>query len=81
MATEIERATAAVASDWDKLEIGCRTFLTASRGDDTRRVMLLDAPAVLGWEAWRTLDAAMSGRLLARASPPPSSRSLSPHPA
>lgn len=64
VAAAIERDTTAAASDWDKLTIGCRTFLTASAADDTRRIMLIDAPAVLGWSAWRTQDAASSGRLL-----------------
>lgn len=64
VAAAIERDTTAVAGDWDKLEVGCRTFLVASAGEDVRRVMLVDAPAVLGWNAWRTQDAASSGRLL-----------------
>lgn len=64
VAAAIERDTTAVASDWDKLEIGCRTFLVAGADDDTRRIMLVDAPAVLGWNAWRAQDAASSGRLL-----------------
>lgn len=64
VAGAIERDTSAVASDWDKLETGCRTFLSVSAGEDARRVMLIDAPAVLGWNAWRAQDAASSGRLL-----------------
>jgi hypothetical protein len=40
------------------------SFLAASIADDTRRIVLIDAPAVLGWHAWRGHDAAGSGRLL-----------------
>lgn len=64
VAHAIERATDALADPWDQLETGCRVFLAASVGDDTRRIMLIDAPAVLGWNAWRGHDAASSGRLL-----------------
>ena len=65
VADAIERAAGAVADDWEKLEAGCRTFLAASTSDEARRVMLVDAPAVLGWNAWRERDAATSGRMLA----------------
>jgi AcrR family transcriptional regulator len=64
VAAVVQRDTSGLASDWDKLEVGCRTFLSASAGDDARRVMLVDAPAVLGWTVWRAHDAASSGRLL-----------------
>ena len=64
VAVAIERETTEVASDWEKLEIGCRTFLAAGADDDTRRIVLVDAPAVLGWNTWRAQDAASSGRLL-----------------
>lgn len=62
-------ATAAEAADdaWSGLEAGCRAYLTASSGPATRRVLLVDAPAVLGWAEWRAQDAAHSGRLLEEA--------------
>lgn len=46
------------------LEVGCRAFLAASSAPSTRRIMLVDAPAVLDWQVWRGSDAAASGRLL-----------------
>lgn len=64
VADAVDRHADSVADPWDKLEIGCRTFLGASVQDDARRIMLIDAPAVLGWNAWRGQDAANSGRLL-----------------
>lgn len=67
VAEAIVRATAGIADPWDGLEIGCRAFLGASVRDDVRRVLLVDAPAVLGWDAWRDLDAQNSGRLLTEA--------------
>lgn len=52
---------------WRALTAGCRAFLTASVDDAHRRIMLIDAPAVMGWAAWRVLDAEHSGRHLAEA--------------
>lgn len=67
VADAIVRTTAAVSDPWEALEVGCRGFLEASLHDDVRRILLLDAPAVLGWDAWRDLDAQNSGRLLTEA--------------
>ena len=64
VASAIERETGPLADPWDQLETGCQVFLAASVEEDTRRIMLIDAPAVLGWNAWREQDAASSGRLL-----------------
>jgi AcrR family transcriptional regulator len=41
----------------DRLRRGCMAFLDAALDPAVRRIVLLDAPAVLGWEAWRELDA------------------------
>ena len=57
VAAEIERATDGITDAWLSLETGSRAFLTASVRDDIRRILLLDGPAVLGWDAWRELDA------------------------
>jgi AcrR family transcriptional regulator len=40
-----------------ELVLGCRAFLDAATDAAFRRIVLLDAPAVLGWQAWRELDA------------------------
>lgn len=52
---------------WTQLMSGCRTFLEAAIEPRFQRIMLIDAPAVLGWEAWRLLDAESSVRHLADA--------------
>lgn len=49
---------------WEQLLIGCRTFLAASTEPDVQRIMLIDAPAVLGWELWRQIDAENSMKQL-----------------
>lgn len=61
-----ERIDAASASDdlWEQLRVGCRVFLEASLDPHVQRILLIDAPAVLGWEVWRAMDADNSMRLL-----------------
>jgi AcrR family transcriptional regulator len=49
---------------WDELVVGSKTFLEASTDPSRQRIMLVDGPAVLGWETWRKLDAQTSMRLL-----------------
>ena len=39
----------------DALRAGARLFLDACAEPEVERIILLDAPAVLGWEAWRAL--------------------------
>src|ERR687886_2451041 len=38
------------------LEIGCHAFLDACAEPDVQRIVLLDGPAVLGWQAWHESD-------------------------
>ena len=35
---------------------GCEAFLDVAIDDELRTIALADAPAVLGWTAWRTID-------------------------
>jgi AcrR family transcriptional regulator len=39
------------------LEIGCAAFLDACMEPEVRRIALIDAPSVVGWEKWREVDA------------------------
>lgn len=64
---EVAEAVAGAAPDadpWTQLVAGCRAFLAASTAPETQRVLLVDAPAVLGWDVWRDLDAATSRQQL-----------------
>lgn len=63
----VARAAEAHTDPWDRLTIGCHAFLTEGTAPDVRRIMLLDGPAVLGWEQWRAMDAATSARHLTEA--------------
>jgi len=40
----------------EHLRFGCLAFLDAALDPAVRRIVLLDAPAVLGWQAWRDMD-------------------------
>jgi len=53
-------ATAAMAGDdpMAHLRLGCLAFLDSALDPAVRRIVLLDAPAVLGWQEWREIDAA-----------------------
>src|SRR5215813_8730398 len=54
--TERIAAGAAGAADpLAALRAGARLFLDACAEPEVERIILLDAPAVLGWEAWRDL--------------------------
>ncbi|MBO8200585.1 TetR/AcrR family transcriptional regulator [Streptomyces smyrnaeus] len=52
---------------WERLRAGCRTFLAAGCDPVVRRIVLVDAPAVLGWDEWRAMDEDSSARHLAEA--------------
>jgi AcrR family transcriptional regulator len=41
---------------WDGFEAGCRAFLESSLDPGLQRIVLLDAPGVLGWEAIREIE-------------------------
>jgi AcrR family transcriptional regulator len=48
-------AAGAAADPLAGLRAGARLFLDACAEPEVERIILLDAPAVLGWEAWRDL--------------------------
>jgi AcrR family transcriptional regulator len=52
----IVAAAASVGNGWDGLRAGSDVFLEAAADETFRRIVLLDAPAVLGWEAWKAID-------------------------
>ncbi|MFI6414563.1 TetR/AcrR family transcriptional regulator [Streptomyces sp. NPDC050585] len=65
-----ERVAAAAGrheAPWEQLRAGCRAFLAAGTDPAVRRILLVDAPTVLGWDEWRTMDEESSARHLAEA--------------
>lgn len=41
---------------WQAVVDGCLTFLDFMIRPDVRRILILEAPTVLGWEAWNEMD-------------------------
>ena len=56
----------AEADPWEGFEAGCRAFLRASAEPAAQRILLLDAPSVLGWDAIRNLNSNASFAATAR---------------
>lgn len=74
-----ESLAAGATEPWAALQEGARAFLDASAEPEVQRIIMLDAPAVLGWVQWReigqryglglvegVLEAAMEAGALAR---------------
>ena len=56
----VERLARVLAGESDAarmIEIGCGAFLDACMGAEVRRIALIDAPSVVGWQKWREVDA------------------------
>lgn len=52
----IDQATAVKADPHESLRLGSRAWLTAAADPRRARILLVDAPAVLGAQAWREVD-------------------------
>ena len=53
----IQEAAAAPDDPWERLRAGLHTYLDACQEPAIQRIILLDAPSVLGWAEWRAIDA------------------------
>ena len=58
-------AAAAPGDDWQSVIDGCTAYLRAADDPAVRRIVVVDGPAVVGWDAWRQGDAESSAMLLA----------------
>ncbi|HRE27559.1 MAG TPA: TetR/AcrR family transcriptional regulator [Anaerolineales bacterium] len=63
----VEESVVGLKDPWEALLTGSRAFLQASLDPQVQRIMLTDAPAVLGWSDWRALDEQYSMRALGEA--------------
>jgi AcrR family transcriptional regulator len=52
----IEAAGAAMPDPWRRLEAMCRSYLEACRDPALARMLVLEAPVVLGWKTWCALE-------------------------
>jgi AcrR family transcriptional regulator len=57
LAEQVAAAAMAGGDPVDELRRGCLAFLDACLEPAVRRIVLLEAPVVLGWDAWREIDA------------------------
>lgn len=60
----IEKATAAASGPLDGLVRGSIAWIAFVTHEDARRILLLDAPNVLGWKRWQALDDRLSAQAL-----------------
>ncbi|WP_078393232.1 TetR/AcrR family transcriptional regulator [Shouchella patagoniensis] len=64
VAEKVEAESGKSKDVWEQLILGCRAFVTTAVEQKNKRIMLIDGPAVLGWEIWRSMDEQGSMRLL-----------------
>lgn len=60
LAQEIMTNAFASPDPWEVITMGAEGFLDTCLRPEVQRILLLDAPAVLGWETWREIDARYS---------------------
>jgi AcrR family transcriptional regulator len=56
-ASRVRGLARAVEDPWDSLVAGIDAFLDACATTEVQRILLVDGPAVLGWDVWRAIDA------------------------
>ena len=56
LGTKVMMAAAQSTDAAEQLRLGCMAFLDACLDPAVRRVVLIEAPVVLGWEQWREID-------------------------
>lgn len=59
---EARRVLGETSSRWEAFRAGHRAYLDVCLRPEVRRILLLDGPAVLGWEEWHEIDAAHAVR-------------------
>jgi len=57
LASTIKTVAMREPDPWRALIAGCHAFLDACLDSAVQQIVLIDAPAVLGWEGWRETDA------------------------
>lgn len=62
---QVTAASMAAGDPWDGLVSGCWAYLDATLDPATQRIALIDAPSVLGWDAWREIGSQHRFGLLA----------------
>lgn len=52
----VEAAAAESKDSWDQLINGCQAFLEGAVESHNQRILLIDGPAILGWDTFRKMD-------------------------
>lgn len=53
---QVEKAAMKSNDPWQQLILGCAGFVKAANERENKRILLIDAPAALGWSTWRQID-------------------------
>ena len=64
VAIHIEQEAMKSNDMWEQLILGCVGFVKGTNAEDCRRILLVDAPAAVGWEVWRKADQDNSTNIL-----------------
>ncbi|HYZ90781.1 MAG TPA: TetR/AcrR family transcriptional regulator [Actinomycetota bacterium] len=57
LVTKVILAAGAAGDDvWKGMRLGVKAFLEASLDASVGRIVLIDGPSVLGWDAWKEID-------------------------
>lgn len=56
VAVRVEQEASQSEDLWEQLLNGCRAFLEAAAEAKNQRIMLIEGPAVLGWDTFRRMD-------------------------
>jgi len=65
VAAQIEASCNQSEDPWEQLILGCKGFIDGAIQQQNARIMLIDAPNVLGWNDWRKTDKEVSESSLA----------------
>ncbi|MGN8647266.1 TetR/AcrR family transcriptional regulator [Gracilibacillus sp. HCP3S3_G5_1] len=52
----VEAEAAKGSESWEQLIRGCRAFMESAVQSQNQRILLIDGPAVLGWDTFREMD-------------------------
>jgi AcrR family transcriptional regulator len=56
VAREVVSSASSASDPFEALVAGCSAWLRLARDPVVRRISLIDAPAVVGWDRWREID-------------------------
>lgn len=78
LAAEVVASAAAGKDLLDRFERGTFSYLSSIAGNKFRQVLLVDGPAVLGWEKWREIDTRYFGGAMQAPMPSAVAERISP---